>query len=117
MTIGEISKKYNVDRRTIDYWTNVGILTPTTTLYGKGDKMECRDYGESNEVRLKIALFCKCAGMSTDDTLTWVKVIMYDGQMMRNESLKEFFKKMIQEQRDKAVRDYDAALEYVDSIL
>ena len=54
MRISEFSKKYGVDKRTIDYWTNCGFLHPQVNKTNG-----YREYGPEAEKEIKLLLIAK----------------------------------------------------------
>ena len=60
MKIAEFADKYGVDRRSIDYWTNIGLLHPDGTSEGNGYRV----YGEKAEEEIKKILIAKAMGGS-----------------------------------------------------
>ena len=60
MKISEFAEKYGVDRRSIDYWTNIGLLHPDeTSIEGS-----YRVYGKKAEEEIKKILIAKAMGGS-----------------------------------------------------
>ena len=60
MKINEFAEKYGVDRRSIDYWTNIGLLHPDGTSEGNGYRI----YGPTAEMEIKKILIAKAMGGS-----------------------------------------------------
>lgn len=60
MRINEFAKKYGVDKRSIDYWTNLGLLT---TEGSEGNY--CRVYGSKAEEEIKRILIAKAMGVDS----------------------------------------------------
>ena len=58
MRIGELSKKYGIERRTIDYWTTLGLIHPETD-----PKNGFRIYGPKAEEELQRVII--------DDIMGW----------------------------------------------
>ena len=58
MKIAEFAEKYGVDRRSIDYWTNIGLLHPDGMSEGNGYRV----YGEKAEGEIKKILIAKAMG-------------------------------------------------------
>ncbi|MFO1446259.1 MerR family transcriptional regulator [Bacillus sp. Bva_UNVM-123] len=77
-TIGQVSKKTGVTVRTLDYYDEIGLITPSSTTSG-GHRL----YDESNVMRLEQVLAFKYMGftldeikeMLTDSTATWKESI------------------------------------------
>lgn len=111
MTIKEFAKKYNLDKRTVDYFTNLGIFHP------KGSNSESnsyRDYDERCEKEAKIVVICLAAGMKANDISAWTKVIMYDSNCEIPSMMKKFFVELITTERAKVTKQYDDALAYIE---
>lgn len=64
MRINELSKKYNVDKRTIDYYSNVAKILPFTQNEGSN---KYRDYDVNSEKALKRILILRELGFSIDE--------------------------------------------------
>lgn len=60
MRISEFSKKYGVDKRTIDYWTNCGLLHPQVNKTNG-----YREYGPEAEKEIKLLLIAKAMGIGS----------------------------------------------------
>ncbi len=65
--IGDIAKRLNVSQRTIRYYEELGLLTPTRTRGG------FRVYAEGEVERLKTILLLKELGMSLDEIVSLIK--------------------------------------------
>ena len=63
MRINELSKKYNVDKRTIDYYSNVAKILPFTQNKGSNNY---RDYDANSEKTLRRILILRELGFSID---------------------------------------------------
>ena len=80
MRIGQLSVAYNVDIRTLDYYTNLGIL-PCKTSPGKRSP---REYTEESEKALKKILILRGAGFSIEE----VKEALSNPSYFNNERLR-----------------------------
>ena len=60
MKITDLAGKYGVDRRSIDYWTNIGLLHPDGVSKGNGYRV----YGDKAEEEIKKILIAKAMGGS-----------------------------------------------------
>ena len=61
MKINEFAEKYGVDKRSIDYWTNLGLLHPDGTSDGNGYRI----YGTEAEKEIKKILIVKAMGVDS----------------------------------------------------
>lgn len=57
MKISEFCKKYNVDRRSVQYWTEIGLLH--SEICGRNNY---NDYGSKAEEEIKLILIAKAMG-------------------------------------------------------
>lgn len=111
MTIKEFAKKYNLDKRTVDYYTTRGLFHP------KGSSSESnnyRDYDERCEKEAKIITICLAAGMKGNDISAWTKAILYDSNCEIPKMVKKFFIESIKTERAKVTKQYDDALAYIE---
>ena len=105
MKINEFAKKYGVDKRTIDYWTNCGLLNPSPCENGY------RDYDYVCEREVKLLLIAKALNVgSLNDTVNMLNV-------MPKEAVDMFVIKRILEEKEKQTALYDKAVDYVNELL
>ena len=62
MRIGELSKKYGIERRTIDYWTTLGLIHPETD-----PKNGFRIYGPKAEEELQRVIIADIMGWKLNE--------------------------------------------------
>lgn len=111
MTIGKFAEKYNLDKRNVDYFTNLGIFHPK----GSSSKSNSyRDYDERCEKEAKIVVICLAAGMNSTEMSAWLKVIMNDSNCKIPDMMKKFFIAVVKTERAKAIKQYDDALAYIE---
>ena len=108
MRIGEISKKYGVTRREVDYWTNLGLLhsddvdeDPVVELSNS-----YRNYGSKAEEELKKLIILKAMGAKIDEEhvefLDSVPRDMYDICVIQ----------AIKDERDRVMKQFTMALDF-----
>lgn len=69
MTINDFAKKYGVDKRSVDYWTSLGLLHPETNA-----KNRYRLYGDKAEEEIKSILIAVAInGTNLEDTVAFVR--------------------------------------------
>ena len=61
MRINEFAEKYGVDKRQIDYWTNLNLLHPEGTSEGNGYRV----YGPTAEEEIKKILIVRAMGVDS----------------------------------------------------
>ena len=101
MRIAEFAKKYEVDRRSIDYWTNIGLLHPDD-MVGKGRGY--RIYGEKAEEEIKRILIARAMGASPLEE--YVDMLNH----LPKELWRTFVVKQIENEIDRVTKDYKQAL-------
>lgn len=114
MTIKEFAKKYNLEKRTVDYFTTIGIFHPKEAKSENTTYKVYRDYDERCEREAKIVVICLAAGMKLEDISTWTKVILNDGDSKIPSMMRKFFTELIEVERAKATKLYDDALMYIE---
>lgn len=114
MTIKEFAEKYNLEKRTVDYFTTIGIFHPKEAKSENTNFKVYRDYDEQCEREAKIVVICLAAGMKSEDILTWTKVILYDTSGKIPSMMRKFFTELIDAEKAKATRLYDDALMYIE---
>lgn len=70
MKIGALAKQANISKRTIDYYTNMGLLTTERT-----SESGHRLYSSENLEILKIITFCKEKNMSLNEIKTKIHLL------------------------------------------
>lgn len=68
MTIGEVSKKYNLTTDTLRYYERIGLLDPIKKVNGK------RVYQESDLKQLDFIICMKNAGLMLEDITNFIKL-------------------------------------------
>ena len=105
MTIKEFAEKYKIDKRSIDYWTNIGLLHPD-----QNESNGYRQYGENAEEEIKLILIAKAMNIgSIEDTVELVKntpKIFVDQIVIQR----------IKIEMEKAVELYKTALQFAEAI-
>ena len=103
MRIKELSEKYNVDKRTIDYYTREGLLPyePENLINNY------RQYYEESERILKRILILREIGYSISE----VKEMLYSGESFSNERL-EYCKAQLIKRREEEISRIDKLIGY-----
>lgn len=101
MRINELSKKYGVDRRAIDYYSNLGLLH--YTIEGSNGY---RDYNEECEKELQKILIVLAMGVKPIDK--YVAMLDY----LPKEVWEELVIKKINEEIERVTCSYRKALEF-----
>lgn len=101
MKINEFAKKYGVPKRSVDYWTNIGILHPECE-----EKNKYRHYNEQTEEEIKRVLILQAMNLPINsETMRYLENVP-----------KEMFRKWILEQirqeQQRVSELYDLAYEY-----
>ena len=99
MRINELSKKYGVDRRTIDYWTNLGWIRFTK------EKNGYRNYRKEGEEDIRKILVLRLAEVKDIETYLAMDKLPKD-------FLEQQVVPAIKEATTKALRQYANALAY-----
>lgn len=66
MTIGQISKKYNISQDTLRYYEKIGLLKNIKKVNGK------RNYSQENEKTLKFIICMKNAGFNLTNIIKFL---------------------------------------------
>lgn len=108
MRISEFSKKYGVDKRTIDYWTNCGFLhhqVNKTNGY--------REYGPEAEKEIKLLLIAKAMDIgSIEET---VESLNY--QPMYKGLFKKYVIHRLEEKKRIEMERFNDAIQYAKELL
>lgn len=109
MRISELSEKYGIDRRELDYFTNLGLVKST-----KDDKNGYRDYGEDAEEDVKKILIATSMGAGGKQMKILVE--SFGTGLLNYEPYKEMVKGKIEEERAKVTKQFDMALQYLEEL-
>jgi DNA-binding transcriptional MerR regulator len=105
MKINEFAKKHDTSVRNIDYWTTEGLLHPA--LCGNGH----RDYDETCDKEMKLIIIAKAMNVAKlSDTVDMLRHIPKGVATT-------FVTKSILEEKKKATKMYDDAIDYVNELL
>ena len=105
MFIGEFAKKYGVDRRSVDYWTNLGLIHAD---YDKNGIY--RGYGDLAEREIKEVLVAKAMNHGSLEECTELVRHIPKGMV------DDIIIKRIREEMDQVMERYKRALEYAYSM-
>lgn len=120
LKVNDLVKKYDVSKREIDYWTNLGLLTPE-----KVEENGYRLYGEKSEEELKMILIANSMGCKiSEEELKMILIVNSIGHktslaktvIMLQNLPKEFWDtvvvKIINDEFDKITEKYKKALKW-----
>ena len=100
MRVKDLAKKYGVTARSVQYWTDLGLLTVDGT-----EPNGFRQYGEQAEEELKLILICEAAGLKVDaEHVRFVELMPKD--------MMESLIGMIENERKKATQHFDQAIRF-----
>lgn len=105
MRINNFAEKYGVDKRTIDYWTTIGLLHPDVDANNG-----YRDYDKKTEEEIKTIIIAVAMNMNASLQET-VDMIQHIPKGCWHKIVVE----QILEERRKSARFYDDALEFARS--
>ena len=106
MKIDEFAKLFGQSKRNVDYWTTLGMLHPAVN-----ERNGYRDYGEQAKEDMKKLLIIKSAGLKLDkDNLMLVTLAE------KNQETKKMLRKLIEDMRSEATKQYNAALAYLKEV-
>jgi DNA-binding transcriptional MerR regulator len=107
MRIKELSEKHGVDKRTIDYWTNKGLLHPIGELNGFNGY---RNYQKRDEENVKLILILKLTGRKvTNNNIEQLRAALTWGG-----SISKMIRSDVLEERDKVVDRYNKLISFID---
>lgn len=102
MRIGELSKKYGIERRAVDYYTSVGIIPCE-----KNKNSDYREYGADAENAVKKIMVLREIGFSANK----IKNLL-DNMECLNASVMEEYLKILKKKKQKAMQQYDEIIRY-----
>ena len=114
MNIKEFSEKYSVDKRSIDYWTNLGFLHPGKSEKGSNSR-KYRDYTPCEKEIMKI-LVLKNAGIDNAEIEPWLKMFDSNESSAAKKCFKTFLKSSLETELKKIEAQYKSCIDYVDKL-
>ena len=102
MRIGELSKKYRIERRAIDYYTSVGIIP-----YENDENSDYREYGKAAEEIVKKIMILR----EMDFSARKIKEIL-ENPMLLNQTTMEMFIKVLKDKKKQSMQYYDDCIRY-----
>ena len=106
MRINQLSKKYNVDKRTIDYYSNVAKILPFTQSEGSNNY---RDYDANSEKTLRRILILRELGFSIDT----IKKKLNDPDEFSSDIMDHFIEELTKK-RDQELSRIDSLIDYAE---
>ena len=102
MQIGELSKKYRIERRAIDYYASAGIIP-----YENDANNNYREYGKAAEEIVKKIMILR----EMDFSARKIKEIL-ENPMLLNQTTMEIFIKVLKDKKKQSMQYYDDCIRY-----
>lgn len=107
MRIGKLAKKYGIDTRTIDYYTNTVHILPCKQIPGSN----YRDYDDESEIALKKILIFRDVGLSISEITEALK----DPSYFTIARLEDHIRKM-EQHREEEIKRYDMMIDFANAM-
>lgn len=107
MRINELSKKYNVDKRTIEFYSSVAKILPFTQNKGSNNY---RDYDANSEKALRRILILRELGFSIDT----IKKKLDDPYEFSSDMMKYYYIEELKKKREKELSRIDKIIDYAE---
>lgn len=106
MKIAQLSKKYGLERRAIDYYTSLGLIP-----YTKEENSNYRIYGESAEIAIKKIIILREVGFSAKKIKEALNNPSYFTSSMWNEHIHT-----LKLEKEKMIRQYNDMIHYAEEL-